>query len=76
MELSGNALRANIVRPTSGAKLRRPETDFARQRYVYVFVLVMCVMVLYWSCPGVWWVCMGGSCGSLQYNSFAADEAF
>lgn len=34
MELSGNALRANLARPTSGSKLRRPETDFARQRYV------------------------------------------
>lgn len=32
MELSGNAIRANINRPTSSSKLRRPETDFARQR--------------------------------------------
>jgi hypothetical protein len=32
MDLTGNALRANLHRPNSGNKLRRPETDFAKQR--------------------------------------------
>lgn len=35
MDLSGNALRATINRPLSNGKLRRPETDFARQRKQY-----------------------------------------
>lgn len=32
MDMSGNALRAAINRPISSNKLRRPETDFARNR--------------------------------------------
>ena len=36
MELSGNALnRSNLNRPISSSKLRRPETEFARQRKQY-----------------------------------------
>jgi hypothetical protein len=32
MELTGNALRAGMHRPSSGNNRRRPETDFAKQR--------------------------------------------
>jgi kinesin family protein 3/17 len=32
LDLSGNALRSNVTRPVSSTKLRRPETEFARQR--------------------------------------------
>ncbi len=32
LDLSGNALRADVSRPLSNGKLRRPETEFARQR--------------------------------------------
>jgi kinesin family protein 3/17 len=32
MDLTGNSLRATVNRPLSNGKLRRPETEFARQR--------------------------------------------
>eukprot|EP01034_Spumella_vulgaris_P022225 gene22225-28339_t len=35
LDLTGNALRANTNRPVSSSKLRRSETDFARQRKQY-----------------------------------------
>jgi kinesin family protein 3/17 len=35
LDLTGNALRANMNRPVSSSKLRRSETDFARQRKQY-----------------------------------------
>lgn len=36
LELSGNAInRSNLNRPISSSKLRRPETEFARQRKQY-----------------------------------------
>ena len=42
MDMSGNALRAAIARPISGNKLRRPETDFARNRCVCSFFYILC----------------------------------
>lgn len=32
MDLTGNALRADVTRPISNPRLRRPETEFSRQR--------------------------------------------
>ena len=37
LELSGNRLR--VLRPTSNSKLRRPESEYARQRYNHLTVL-------------------------------------
>ncbi len=32
LDLTGNSLKASLGRPLSSSKLRRPETEFARQR--------------------------------------------